>query len=78
MKKIMITTMLIIGLMSQASASETESDYVTPILIGGGVVVVGILTGGLAYVVAGVAAGTAVSIGSATVVGGSYVATLDD
>ncbi len=76
MKKIMITVMLVIGLMSQAQASE--SDYTTPLLIGGAVVVAGVLTGGIAWIAFGAAAGTAVSIGSATVIGGSYVASLDD
>ncbi len=76
MKKVVLTIMLVIGLMSQAQASEP--DYVAPIIVGGVVVIAGILTGGFAFIVFGATAGTAVGVGSATVIGGSYVATLDD
>ncbi len=73
MKKVFLTMIIIIGLSTQAQAAETEMDYLTPIAVGGGLILLGVATGGIAYVVIGVTATTAVAVGSSTTAGGAYV-----
>ncbi len=77
MKKLLLTAMLVMSLMSQAVASETEPDYMEPLLIGGGIIAAGLLTGGVAWVVIGASAATATAIGSVTIIGGTTYASLD-
>ena len=67
-KKVILGLMIVLSLSTQAQAQvEPEHDYTTPLLVGGGLILIGIATGGAAYLFIGPVALSGVAVGGVTV-----------